>query len=348
METVAPEQAGLLPITGEPFNAESPPKALQAPITAIEHHFVRSHFPVPRHTGVLAVDGAVERPLRLTPDDLRAWPAATLSVTLECAGNGRLGFRPLPGGEPWGWTTVGTAAWTGVPLQTVLLWAGVRPEGAFVLFEGADHGHVQSSPDIHYTRSLALEEIERLGESILLAYEMNGEPLTLHHGAPVRLVVPGWYGMASVKWLQRISVTSDPYTGEFQTHSYVYRWPDGSAEPVTMTRVRSLITHPAPGTVLSQGMYTIRGKAWSGNGTVTAVQVNVDGGADWLPALLATSDNPYAWQEWTCDWNVTRAGRHVLCARAFDSTGTVQPEVPAWNERGYGNNAIQPLIVDVR
>lgn len=348
MGTAAPERAGLLPVTDEPFNAESPLKALQGPITAIEHHYVRSHFPVPRHVGALAVDGAVERPLRLTLDDLRAWPSATLSVTLECAGNGRQGFRPITGGEPWGWTAAGTAVWTGAPLQTVLLWAGIRPEGRFVLFEGADHGPFEGGPDMHYTRSLALAEIERLGEDMLLAYAMNGEPLTPDHGGPVRLIVPGWYGMASVKWLRRISVALEPYSGEFQTHAYVYRWPDGSAEPVTTARVRALITSPVAGASLPRGMHVIRGKAWSGNGAVTAVEVQIDGEARWQPALLAASSSPYAWQEWTFDWDVTRAGRHVLCARASDSTGATQPDLPAWNEQGYGNNAIQPLIVDAR
>ena len=348
METYAPGRAGLLLITAEPFNAESPLKTLQAPITTIEHHYVRSHFPVPQHTGALAVDGAVDRPLRVTLGDLRALPSATLSVTLECAGNGRQGLRPIPKGEAWGWTAVGTAVWTGVPLQAVLARAGIRPEGSVVLFEGADHGSFQGSPDTRYIRSLALPEVERLGEDILLAYAMNGEPLTPDHGAPIRLIVPGWYGMASVKWLQRIRVAAGPYSGEFQTHSYVYHWPDGSAEPVTTMRVRALITSPVAGAVLMRGMRVIRGKAWSGNGPVTAVEVKVDGGERWQPALLAPSGSSHAWQEWTFDWNVTQIGRHVLSARAHDSTGAVQPDLPVWNRDGYGNNAIEPLIVDVR
>lgn len=343
-----PKRSGLVPISSEPFNAEAPLGALQSPITPLEQHYVRCHFAVPRHPGTLMVDGVVDYPLRLTLADVRALPAATLSVTLECTGNGRLGFQPFPRGEPWGWTAVSTAAWTGVPLQMLLAQAQPRPEGRTIVFEGADHGPYQGGPDIAYARALTRAEAERMGTDIMLAYEMNGEPIPAEHGAPLRLVVPGWYGMASVKWLQRIRVIADAFSGEFQTHSYVYHWPDGTGQPVVTMRVRALVTDPLPGQTLSRGWHTIRGWAWSGEGRVTKVEVGIDDEEPWRQAQLAAPISSHAWQAWALEWNATEAGRHLIRARASDSSGAVQPDRPAWNALGYGNNAVHPHLVDVR
>jgi DMSO/TMAO reductase YedYZ molybdopterin-dependent catalytic subunit len=348
MDIATPKRPGVLLISAAPFNAEAPLGALQGPITPIEQHYVRCHFAAPRHAGLLIVDGVVERPLRLTLADVRALPATTLSVTLECAGNGRLGFQPLPKGEPWGWTAVSTAAWTGVPLHALLAQAGPRPEARAILFEGADHGPFQGGPDIAYTRALSRDEAERMGADILLAYEMNGEPLPPEHGAPLRLVVPGWYAMASVKWLQRIRVISEDYSGQFQTDSYVYHWPDGTRQPVTSMRVRALVTAPAAGEALARGTHTIQGQAWSGAGMVTSVEVSIDGEEPWQPARLAEPVGRYAWQAWTFEWTARAAGRHSIRVRASDSSGATQPDRPAWNALGYGNNAIRPHLVDVR
>ncbi|HEY7358602.1 MAG TPA: sulfite oxidase [Ktedonobacterales bacterium] len=346
MDSSTPEQPGVVLISATHFNAEAPPQGLQAPITPVGQHFVRSHFALPQHPGTLTVDGAVNHPLRLTLDDLRALPAITLSVTLECAGNARLGFQPLPKGEPWGWTAVSTAAWTGVPLRALLVQAQPRSEGHSLLFEGADHGPHQGSPDVGYARALTLAEAERMGNDVLLAYAMNGEPLPVEHGAPLRLIVPGWYGMASVKWLQRMRVLPDEYSGAFQTESYVYRWPDGTSQPVTTMRVRALVTDPLPGQTLARGAHIIRGRAWSGAGAVTGVEISIDG-QDWQPAQLAAPTSPHAWQAWACEWTVTEAGRHSIRARASDSSGAAQPDFPAWNKKGYGNNAVQAHLVQV-
>ncbi len=343
-----PRQPGLLLVTSEPLNAEAPPRALQAPITPIGQHYVRSHFAAPQHPGTLTIEGAVDRPLRLTLAEVRALPATTLGVTLECAGNGRVGFQPLPKGEPWGWTAVSTAAWTGVPLQTLLAQAQPRPEGRAILFEGADHGPFEGGPDISYTRALSRADLERLGPDILLAYEMNGEPIPAEHGAPLRLVVPGWYGMASVKWLQRIRVISDDYSGQFQTESYVYHWPDGATQPVTTMRVRALVTDPLPGETLACGLHTIRGQAWSGAGAITSVEVSIDGAEPWQTAWLAAPVSSHAWQAWAFAWRATSAGRHSIRARASDSSGARQPDSPAWNQQGYGNHAVHTHLVDVR
>ncbi|HEU5368832.1 MAG TPA: sulfite oxidase [Ktedonobacterales bacterium] len=342
-----PKRSGLVPITSEPFNAEAPPKALQASITPTEQHYVRAHFAVPRHPGTLTIEGAVDRSLRLTLADVRALPATTLSVTLECAGNGRLGFQPFPKGEPWGWAAVSTAAWTGVPLQALLAQAQPRPEGRAIVFEGADHGPYQGGPDIPYTRALTRDGAERVGADIILAYEMNGEPLPAEYGAPLRLVVPGWYAMASVKWVQRIRVIPDAFSGEFQTHSYNYHWPDGTSQPVTAMRVRAQITDPLYGEALPRGKHLIRGWAWSGMGAVTRVEVGIDDKESWQPARLAAPVSPHAWQAWTFEWDAPEAGRYVIRARASDSSGAAQPDCPAWNKLGYGNNAVQAHLVDV-
>ena len=287
MGVSTPKQSGLVLISSEPFNAEAPLKALQASITPTDQHYVRAHFPVSQHPGMLTIDGLVDHPLRLTLADVRALPATTLNVTLECAGNGRLGFQPIPKGELWGWAAVSTAAWTGIPLQMLLSQAQPRPEGRVLVFEGADHGPLQGGPDVSYVRSLTCDEVGRMGNEILLAYAMNGEPLSAEHGAPLRLVVPGWYGMASVKWLQRIRVIPDVFNGTFQTHSYVYHWPDGTSQPVTTMQVRALVTEPLPGQTLARGKHTIRGWAWSGSGPVTKVEVGIDAEESWRPAQLA-------------------------------------------------------------
>ncbi len=342
------DRSGLVMVRGEPFNAETPLHALREPLTPTALHYVRSNFALPGHDGSLTIEGAVERPLMLTVEELRAMPAVTLPVTLECAGNGRVGLMPLPTGEPWTGGAVATATWTGVPLRAVLERAAPRPAGVEVAFEGADHGHYKGGPDIHFARSLPLAWALRPDSPALLAYAMNGEPLNLDHGAPLRLLVPGWYGMASVKWLARIAVLTEPYEGQFQTRSYVYEWPDRDREPVTTMHPRAMITDPAPGDRLSRGPYTVRGKAWSGAGPVTAVEVSVDGAGEWQPAQLAPPAAPYRWQEWSFEWPGAEIGRHVLRARATDATGATQPDTPPWNRLGYGNNAVQVVVVDVR
>lgn len=343
------ERARLIMIQPEPFNAEAPPEALHGDITPAGLHYVRSNFALPDHDGTLHVGGTVETPLTLTLDDLRAMPAVTQAVTFECAGNGRLGQSPMPIGEPWGWYAVSTAEWTGARLHQVLEQAGPHADGVDVRFEGADHGPYYEHDDISFIRSLDLPHATDPAADILIAYEMNGEPLTADHGAPFRLVVPRWYGVASVKWLTRIEVISEEFEGEFQVSHYMYEWADQPHEPVTLMRVRARITDPAPAAVIAAGTYRIRGKAWSGNGPITNVEVSFGGEAEWCPAeVTPTSGGSHHWQDWTYDWHATEPGRHTIRARATDSAGDTQPESPPWNRLGYGNNAIEILYVDVR
>src|SRR6059058_6069180 len=256
---VEQQRAALQMINPAPYNAEAPAEALAGEITPTEFHYVRSNFPVPDHDGVLEVGGAVEQPLRLTLDDLRAMPAVERAVTFECAGNGRLEMRPLPTGEPWGDYAVSTARWTGAYLHEVLEQAQPKADGVEVRFEGADHGAYHLQPilpdtnrdDLTFARSLPLALATDPEAELLIAYEMNGEPLLPDHGAPFRLVVPQWYAVASVKWLKRIDVLTEPFAGEFQTGHYIYEWPDRPHEPVTLMRIRARITDPARGAVIA-------------------------------------------------------------------------------------------------
>src|SRR3954470_7509434 len=348
-------RAALQMINPAPFNAEAPPEALAGEITPTELHYVRSNFAVPAHDGTLEVGGAVQNPTTLTLDDLRAMPPYERAVTLECAGNGRLATRPLPIGEPWGDYAVSTARWTGALLHDVLEQAHPTSDGVEVRFEGADHGAYHLKPvlaetdrdDLTFVRALPLAHAADPAAEILIAYAMNGEPLGLDHGAPFRLVVPPWSAVASVKWLKRIDVLTEPFSGEFQTGHYIYEWPDRPAEPVDIMRVRARITDPAPASVISPGTYTVRGKAWSGTGPVTQVDVSFTGAGDWHAATVEAPKGPYQWQEWSLEWAANKVGRHTIRARATDAAGNVQPDVPPWNRLGYGNNAIEVLYVDV-
>jgi DMSO/TMAO reductase YedYZ molybdopterin-dependent catalytic subunit len=353
-DAIARNRASLSMIKEEPFNAEAPHSALATGITPTELHYVRSNFALPDHDGTLEVSGAVAEPLRLTLDDLRALPTAQHAVTLECAGNGRLDMRPLPTGEPWGGYAVSTAVWTGARLSDVLERARPSAGGVQVRCEGADHGkyHLSSilepaDADLSFVRALGLAHAADPASGILVAYEMNGEPLEQDHGAPFRLVVPHWYAVASVKWLRRLEVITEPFAGEFQTGHYIYQWPDRPFEPVTLMRVRARITDPAPGTTIPAGRCTIRGKAWSGSGAITEVGLSFTGESEWSPAKVTPAAGPYQWQDWSYEWEAT-PGRHSLRARATDASGDVQPEVPPWNRLGYGNNAVELSYVEVR
>jgi DMSO/TMAO reductase YedYZ molybdopterin-dependent catalytic subunit len=347
-------RSALQMINPAPYNAEAPPGALAGEITPTELHYVRSNFAVPSHDGTLEVVGAVDNPINLTLEDLRAMPAHEQAVTLECAGNGRLEMRPLPTGEPWGDYAVSTARWKGALLHDVLQRARPSADGLDVRFEGADRGayhlkpvlHETSRDDLAFERALPLTLAADPGSGILVAYEMNGQPLGPDHGAPFRIIVPHWYAVASVKWLKRIDVLTERFTGEFQTGHYMYQWPDRPEEAVDLMRVRARITDPAPGSTIGSGTYAVRGKAWSGRGPVTSVEVSLTGEGEWHPAQVQPPAGPYQWQDWTFGWDDPGTGRHTLRARATDAAGNTQPDLPPWNRLGYGNNAIEVLYVD--
>lgn len=344
------DRSQLLMIKEAPFNAETPLAGLQDDLTPTNLHYVRSNFALPDHDGTLTVSGLVQHPLRLTVDDLQALGAERITVTMECAGNDRVGLMPLPTGEPWTGQAFGTATWTGVPLWKVLAQAGPLPETVEVSFTGADHGNYKGGPDIHFVRSLSLERAQDPTNQILIAWGMNDEPLTADHGAPLRLVVPGWYGMAAVKWLSSIECLPAPYKGQFQTSSYVFEWENRPWEPVTTIRPRAMITSLEANTTLAPGTMTVRGKAWSGTGAIEQLEFSVDGAGAWQPATLNAPASPNTWQDWWFDWTFSpqEKGRHVFRVRATDSSGATQPDRPEWNRLGYGNNAVQVLVIYVR
>ena len=341
-------RSALTVVHDEPFNAEAPPEAFETFITPTPLHFVRNNFALPVHDGRLAVGGAVENPLTLTLDDLRGMPREELVVTLECAGNARLGQTPLPAGEPWRGNAVSTARWAGASLHKVLDDARPLTDGVAVSFEGADHGPHNQHEDICFARSLPLDLALDPTAEILIAHEMNGEPLNADHGAPFRLIVPRWYAVASVKWLARINVLTKLFEGTFQTDRYIYHWNDREAEPVTLMLPRAKIATPSSGATLSAGSYTVRGKAWSGSGPITKVDVSLNGKSEWRTAKVEPPAGPYHWQDWSFIWHLHKVGRHTLRARATDAAGNTQPESPRWNRLGYGNNAVQLVYVHVR
>jgi DMSO/TMAO reductase YedYZ molybdopterin-dependent catalytic subunit len=331
-----------------PLIAETPAPALAHPVTPSRHVYVRNNFGTPELPGDdhrIVVGGAVATPFAIAVRELRALPARTVTITMECAGNDRASMRPLPAGEPWGSGAVSTVRWTGTPLRAVLGRAELRADAVEILAEGADAGDKGERGHIPFARSLPVREA--LGDDVLLAYAMNGEPLPREHGAPVRLVVPGWYGMASVKWVTSIQALAAPFHGYFQTRRYVYV-DAGGARPVGRMRVKSVIVAPAEGTTIVRQRMLVWGWAWSGAGAVTRVQVADGGGDAWHDARLLAPAGPHEWARWELEWEPRAPGRHVLRSRATDASGDVQPDEVPWNRLGYGNNAVRPIAVDVR
>ncbi len=331
-----------------------PLEALRWDITPIGLHYLLTHYDIPDVEIVswtLEVDGLVERPLSLSLDELRARPVVETAVTMECAGNGRAHVEPHVVSQPWLLEAVGTAQWRGTPVAGLLEEAGVRENAVEVLFTGLDRG-VEGGEEQAYARSLPLAEV--LAGDAILAYEVNGTPLPPQHGYPLRLVVPGWYGMTSVKWLSRITLLDEPFAGYHMRHSYRLRQEeDEPGEPITRIAPRSLMVPPGIPDFLSReriveaGPCEIHGRAWSGEAGIAGVDVSTDGGVSWAPAELGdTTLGRWAWRSWRFSW-VAEAGEFELCCRARDAAGTEQPLEAPWNLGGYMNNAVQRVAVTV-
>ena len=326
-------------ISREPFNAETRLERHSGALTPDGLHYVRSHFTAPSPAASIAIRGAVRRPRSVSTAELRALDARTVAVTLECAGNGRAYLRPPAPGEQWGLGAVSTARWTGASLRSLLEPAGLSGAVVEILFRGADAG---TPPDvgrrIGFERSLPIERA--LADDVLVAYAMNGKDLPAEHGAPARLIVPGWYGMASVKWLAEIVAIEEPFRGFYQADRYV-----ADGRPLQEMRPRAVIV--APLTDIRAGRVMVRGYAWSGRGTITRVDVSADGGTTWREALLDTAASPAAWRQWRVEWTAT-PGTHELLARATDASGEAQPLDQRRDPLGYENNAAQPITVYAR
>jgi DMSO/TMAO reductase YedYZ molybdopterin-dependent catalytic subunit len=341
----------------EPLNLEMPFSSLKAFITPNESFYVRCHFPVPQLTAPewrLKVEGEVERPFELSYDELSKMELRTIAATLECAGNNRIFLEPKVKGVQWGLGAVGNASWTGVPLSAILDRAKLKANAIEIILEGADEGEVDKSPTpagkISFCRSLPMNKARA---DVLLAYQMNGEKLSATHGFPLRAIVPGWYAMASVKWLRRIIVTNKRFNGFYQSLDYSY-WdrsgPLPTLAPLTEQQTKAEIARPENGeTVASNSTYRVHGAAWTGTGEISRVEVSVDAGKTWNAAKLLGESVKNAWRLWEYDWRTpANAGRHVIIARASDSRGTTQPTDRSADRGTYMINHLLPVEVDIR
>jgi DMSO/TMAO reductase YedYZ molybdopterin-dependent catalytic subunit len=336
-------------------NHGMPLEALRYPITPVGLHYLLIHFDIPvvdASDWRLEIGGRVKRPLSLSLDEIRSLPSTTLAVTFECAGNGRALLDPRPISQPWLREAVGTGQWTGASLRSLLERAGLEDEAMEVLFTGLDRG-VEGEVEQFYERSLPLAE--SLREEVLLAYDLNGRPLPPQHGFPLRLVVPGWYGMTNVKWLAGITVLAESFAGYQQARSYRFRQEeDETGEPVSRMMPRALMAPPgipeflARTRVMPLASCTLEGRAWSGWGPITRVEVSTDGGERWREAKLDEPPSPYAWRGWWIDWTPPGPGTYELCCRAEDEAGHRQPTDASWNLGGYANTAVQRITVAVR
>ena len=326
-------------------------------VTPTNRFFIRSHFSVPRidvEDWSLSVDGEVERPAVLRFDDLRAMPHRDLVVTMECAGNSRSTVRPKPEGVLWGHGAISTGRWRGVPLCDVLRLSGVRPTAREILMRGADRGREPGvNGDLPYEMSIDIDKA--LHPDTLLVDEMNGQPLSPSHGFPVRAIVPGYYGMASVKWLTGVTVLDHPFDGHFRTRAYAYiregQHTDERKVPASFIRVKSLINWPREGQVLATGPHVIRGIAWSGQAPISRVEVSVSpptgAGEVWLPARLRRLPSRYSWSHWELVCDLPDPGFYVVRVRATDELGNCQPAQADWNFRGIGNNSVHCVPIEV-
>jgi len=340
----------------EPLNLEMPFSSLDGFITPNESFYVRCHFPIPEINAAdwkLSIEGEVEAPFEIGYEELRAMEARTIAATLECAGNNRIFLEPKAKGVQWALGAVGNASWTGVPLSALLARAKARPGALEVILDGADEGTVDKAPPlpgkISFCRSLPMQKAM---SDVLIAHEMNGEKLSGSHGFPARAIVPGWYAMASVKWLRRIIVTDKPFNGFYQSLDYSYWDRSGvlpTLAPLTEQQVKAEIARPEQGeTIAVNSRYRIFGAAWSGEAQIEKVEVKIDGGP-WETAQLTGDSVKGAWRLWEFEWKTPGdPGRHTVVARATDSQGRTQSAERSGDRGTYMINHLLPLEVEVR
>ncbi|MDR9807900.1 sulfite oxidase [Rhizobium hidalgonense] len=353
-----PQQPSLIVRQKSPQNIEFPFASLSDWLIPTEQFFVRNHFPSPEldaRDWRLRVGGAVERPIELDLDSIKAMRSTTLTAVVECAGNGRVYYEPPREGLQWQNGAVGNAAWTGVLLREILEMAGVKRTAYEVLLAGADSGIVDSnkktaSPGpIAFARSLPLEKA--IADSTILAHSMNDEPLTRDHGYPLRAVVGGWFGMAWVKWITDITVVEQPFLGYWQARDY-FRWERSLGEPTLVPlaemEIKAQIARPVQGAHLSVGQpYRIFGAAWSGEAPIRQVQVCTGDGRGWREGRLIETERPFAWRLWECMWTPEEVGRYTLRCRAIDGAGREQPDLQRSDCESYAANWIIPVEVTV-
>jgi DMSO/TMAO reductase YedYZ molybdopterin-dependent catalytic subunit len=347
---------GLIPRETNPDNLESPFAALKDLLTPNEQFYVRSHF-MPAKIDAkkfrLKIGGAVEKPLELSYEQLQDLPAKTMTLTMECAGNGRAFLTPKTKGVQWELGAVSTAEWTGVPLSVVLEKAMLKKSAVDVVLEGSDVGESKSDAkpagEMHFTRGLPVDKAMK--PEVLLAYKMNGEALAVNHGFPLRAVVGGWYGVASIKWLSRILVTERPFVGFEQSLDYsIWERRDGipSLVPLTEMEVKASIARPYAGEqVAAKTDYRVYGAAWTGESEIAKVEFSTDAGKTWDEARLLGNAVPFAWRLWEYVWKTPMARKYTLMARATDKRGRVQPRERDADRRNYAINHVLALEVEV-
>lgn len=337
----------------DPENKETPIHFIESGLIDNKLFFRRNHFSYPSLTHSsywLPVNGLVKHPKLFSIEDIRKLPSRTVKVVLECAGNKRHSFEPKVYGEQWEKGAISEGYWKGVPLRAILELAEIKQSAREVLVEGYDNG-LRTDVDkvFSFSRSLPMEKA--MHPDTIIAYEYNGHPIPFKHGFPLRLIVPQWYGMASVKWIKQITVIGLGFNGPFQTVDYVYypnKEPDAGAYPVTIQNVNSTIQKPLNMEILNTGKHMIKGIAWTGKGVITKVEISLDRGVNWSTVVIAEPANhDYGWTSWTYEWSVTNKGEYTIMTRATDSNNRTQPETPFWNQKGYGNNAIDKIWVKV-
>lgn len=355
-QALSGKDARLIPRSLRPPDYETPVDLLDPFLTPLEHFYVRSHLPIPGsvdpRTWTVEVGGEVATPLRLTLDELRRMPTAVVTMTLECAGNGRAFFDPPVAGIQWRKGAVGTARWSGVRLRDLLTRAGIKSTGLFVTLNGADLP-LGTMPD--FVRQIPVAKA--MDPDTLIAWEMNGQPIPMAHGFPLRAIVPGWEGAYAVKWLTGLTVLDRPFDGFWV--STAYRYPTrvvtpGAAvdprdmAPLTGLVVKSLITTPRDGAIVRPGRIDVGGWAWAGEHEIAKVEVSLDRGATWQVATLTGEKLAYTWRRFQYAFETTRTEAVLILSRATDAQGQTQPMIAQWNPSGYLWNQPDSIWVSVR
>ena len=343
------KKLSLIPLSENPYNAETPLSALRYDLTPINLAYVRNHFDVPTidksEWSLEVAAGTNSFSISLT--ELQMLPTQTLTIVLECAGNGRKSMNPVPEGTAWEYGAISIVEFTGTALRNIFSDLEISKFIVEVGFHGADRGKVNGKGNESFIRSLPIDVA--LDSNTILAWEMNGQALTPDHGFPLRLVVPNWYAMASIKWLEKVELLTEPYKGYFQYDDYVYVDEQGpnQSDPVRHIRTRSLIISPSEGQALNKGEIKMAGIAWSGEGPLTQVEVSVDGGRIWSEADLEPKKSQYGVYHWSYTWQADEQGEYTLATRAKGSAGNSQPSIQIWNRKGYGNNGPHEVVVTV-
>ncbi|WP_096200154.1 sulfite oxidase [Bacillus sp. FJAT-45350] len=337
----------------QPENQESPIQFIDTDIVNDSLFYKRNHFSYPTLSNSnywLPLNGSVTTPQMFSIQDIMRFPSKTIKVVLECSGDKRSFFEPKVFGEQWEKGAISQGYWKGVPLRTLLELSGITEEAREVVVEGYDYGERKDLNNIYtYTRSLPLEKA--LHPDTIIAYKYNNQPIPFKHGHPLRLIVPQWYAMASVKWIKQITVIDSTFIGPFQSIDYVYypnKDDNKDAFPVTTMNVSSTIQQPQDMEILNTGKHVLQGIAWTGEGYIESVEISTDDGNTWSDATLENQNKSgYEWTSWFYEWNVLEKGEYTIKTRATDSYNRTQPLEPFWNRKGYGYNAADKIKVKI-